>query len=436
MNEQIAKFNRRKQKASELNAAKREGNQTMADETKPVANWNEQLKTNELYQLAEKAGIDVSMFKASSEDGYKTILETIQQNLKQLPESELARLSPEERESLQNLNENTPNEVDEQTPVQNNSEEIEDAASLPADEDEKDKEEATKPNETQEEQTPFNEETMERGTLEVGAAEEAPSQERDWIEEKRKFWKEYAESIENTFENAPEKDEETKTFSCALVKDDQRGEVKYVSPNAVQIDKESHLEMYQGLVKDALKNNLSITFGASLDDKQKALLLAAVLMNKEKCQDGNYLAMVNQPQIDFNAEYFKNLPADVQKVLKEYNNDLHMKQKQAEIADRLAAAKEKVHGAKDKDERYSARQEQLSALKEQVAGDPTKVVSKDKEAVEKIMAARMGIINDPSVKDASGNQITGNETYTKKKNEQNPALYAYLKDKYQSGQNK
>lgn len=139
-----------------------------------------------------------------------------------------------------------------------------------------------------------------------------------WIEEKRKFWKEYAESVENTFENDAQKDIESKSFQCSLTKDKDHGEITYTSPTNVQISKDSHLVTYQGLVKDALKNNLTITFGQSLDDKQKAMLLAACLMEQGTYGNGNKVAMVNPPKIDMNAEYMKDIPEDAKKVLEGY----------------------------------------------------------------------------------------------------------------------
>ncbi len=156
-----------------------------------------------------------------------------------------------------------------------------------------------------------------RATLTVDNITEDPSPELDWIKTKREFWNEYAKSIDNEFKNDSQKDTESRTFSCTLSKDGKQGEVKYTALDKVQISKESHLEMYSGLVKDAVKNNLSITFGSSLDDKQKAMLLVACLM-EGKYQDGSELAIINPPTIDMNAEYINELPDDVKKILDDY----------------------------------------------------------------------------------------------------------------------
>ncbi len=159
--------------------------------------------------------------------------------------------------------------------------------------------------------------TGQRPTLEV-ATEQESSNEIDWIKEKREFWEKYSQEIGYKFENDPEKDTESKTFSCGLTKDDKVGKIQYTAPDKVNVSKDSPLEMYQGVVKDAVKNGLSITFGNSLDEKQKAFLLAACLMNSEKYSDGKPLEVANSPKIDMNAEYIKELPEEAQKKLKEY----------------------------------------------------------------------------------------------------------------------
>ena len=237
-----------------------------------------------------------------------------------------------------------------------------------------------------------------RQTLEVGADEKTPSPELEWIEEKRKFWKAYAQSVENNFENDPAKDTESKTFCCALSKDDKKGEIKYTAPDKVQISKEAHLEMYSGLVKDAVKNGLSITFGNSLDDKQKAMRLAACLMNKEKYADGTELAMVNPPKIDVNAEYFKQLPQDVQKTLSDYAKNEQEKNQQKEIDQKLATVRSKLkdNEAKERNEesineRYAIRQEQSDIIRENMTPEQKIAHQQKEEDREKILAMRLGI---------------------------------------------
>ncbi len=250
-----------------------------------------------------------------------------------------------------------------------------------------------------------------RPTIEVVSEEEEkpePELENDWIEEKRKFWAKYAEEIGNKFENDPAKDAESKTFSCALTQDDKKGEVKYIAPDKAQISKDSHLEMYSGLVKDAVKNNLSITFGNSLDDKQKAMLLAACLLNKEKYADGKELAMVNPPKIDLDAEYFKQLPQDVQDILK---NHEAQKAEQEEIKNRLAKVKDKLNKNSEKardaesvNERYEIRKEQIGLMRQGMTPEQVSARQEKEEEREKIMAARLGITGEYKTKNTKGEE--------------------------------
>lgn len=194
-----------------------------------------------------------------------------------------------------------------------------------------------------------------------------------WIEEKRKFWKEYAESVENTFENDAKKDIESKSFQCSLTKDKDHGEIIYTSPTNAQISKDSHLVMYQGLVKDALKNNLTITFGQSLDDKQKAMLLAACLMEQGTYGNGNKVAMVNPPKIDMNAEYIKELPESVQKTLGDYVAKQQLEAKQQEAQQKISELKKRLKEndtmeGKTPEEQKNIMKERREIRKEQLAG--------------------------------------------------------------------
>ena len=66
--------------------------------------------------------------------------------------------------------------------------------------------------------------------------------------------------------------------------------------------------------KDAATHNWSITFGETLDDKQKALLLAAILIHQN--EENKTVSMVNAPAIDLNADYFKDLPKEAQDALR------------------------------------------------------------------------------------------------------------------------
>lgn len=166
-----------------------------------------------------------------------------------------------------------------------------------------------------------------RGTTEVNS-EEKP----DWLKEKEQFWKTYAE--ENKF-GVQTEIKDGKLNAKLSNRDKSFGSITYTSAEKVTISSNATIELYQGLVKDAMKNELSVTFGDSLDDKQKAMLMAACLMNKDKYKNGEDLEMVNAPKIDVNAEYFKELPEEVQKTLSDYA-------KKQEAAEKTNKAKNNV----------------------------------------------------------------------------------------------
>ena len=232
-----------------------------------------------------------------------------------------------------------------------------------------------------------------------------------WIEEKRKFWKEYAESVENTFENDAKKDIESKSFQCSLTKDKDHGEITYTSPTNVQISKDSHLVMYQGLVKDALKNNLTITFGQSLDDKQKAMLLAACLMEQGTYGNGNKVAMVNPPKIDM-----KDMPEDAKKVLEGYAKQQEIEAKQQAARQKLEELKKRkkendAAEGKTPEEQQALMKERRQILKEQYGAikeslTPKQAADREQKEIdrEKIMAARLGITGAYTTKNAKGEE--------------------------------
>ncbi len=148
-------------------------------------------------------------------------------------------------------------------------------------------------------------------TAQEETAEEAKNEE-SWMEKKRKFWEEYA--LKNNLTPTHNIGEEN--YECELKDNEQKskGVIHYESEHNAQISKDAGLVMYQGLVQDAATNGLSITFGDSLDDKQKALLLAATLIHGN--ENGKKIEVIGAPTIDLNADYFKELPKEAQDVLK------------------------------------------------------------------------------------------------------------------------
>lgn len=249
-------------------------------------------------------------------------------------------------------------------------------------------------------------------------------QEPDWIKEKREFWQKYAQDNKYSMGNDIAKDTQEKSFTGTLSKDGQKlGEIKYTSQTAATISKDSSIELYQGLVKDAMSNELSVTFGDSLDDKQKTMLFAACLMNKDKYKDGTELAMVNPPKIDMNAEYFKELPDNVKTVLTEH----------------VKAAEQKETGAKDQGN-AKISPDTLKALREKVAkriatgqGADGKPVSDKATAAEKIFAARMGLSQQMTYTSSKENKevtVTKDEEFRKRVQKNSPEVFAAMQKKY------
>lgn len=201
-----------------------------------------------------------------------------------------------------------------------------------------------------------------KNSMHVASSEGAPetfiveSKDPDWKELKRKFWEEYAKKygLNVTHDINIEED----TYTCSLTKKDEKedkekplGSINYTSEFNAQVSKDADLVMYQGLVQDAAANGLSITFGESLDDKQKALLLAATLIHGN--ESGKKIEVIGAPTIDLNAPYFKELPKEAQEVLKV----------EKERLDTLSRIKEK-QGAQQEQKNNSVSQEVPEATKQ------------------------------------------------------------------------
>ena len=400
---QTAKKKRRRPqpKKTENKNNEPKGVKKMAETT----NWNDELKNDETYKLAEKLGIDMTSFTADSEDAKKAQLEEIKKQIKELETAG-----------------NPPNG-------------------------------GKKNDESQ------------RGTLEVnGEDKETPTPVNgDWIKQKREFYEKFAHDQNLELKNDPAKDNEEKSFTFSLEKDGKSlGEMKYINPNSVQISKDSEIQMYQGLVKDALENDLALSFGKSLDEKQQAMLLAAVLMSEKKTYaNGDGIELKNPPQIDVNAEYFKTLPQDVQTVLKDHV----AKQAQQDVLNKEAEEKaRKEQEAKAKQEALQKKLQSMRAKVEQRAqalGKETKELTGDeyrdayREALhegltdeqkqarqeklndrEKILAARLGLIPEHTTKDKDGKPvtITKDQKTADLIQQVNPKRFQELQDKY-SGRN-
>lgn len=381
-------------------------------------NWNDELKGDDTYKLAEKLGIDLSSFSADSEDSKRAQLDEIKKKIK---EAENFPEGTNPTAAEQKLFDDIKNE-DKKAPKNNKK----------------------------------------RETLEVGGEEQPAPENKNWIQEKREFYAKYAQEADVVFKNDEQKDTEEKSFTFSFEKNGKTlGEMKYTSPNSVQISKESDLVMYQGLVQDALKNDLSISFGASLDNKQKALLLAAVLMSDKKTYaNGDGIELKNAPQIDMNAEYFKSLPENVQAVLKDHV-EKQAQQKQAEEQAQKAAEEQTPKAAEEqapnaaalqkikdlrakiqakataegKDIKDLTTQEYRDAMLEGLPEEQKKAHNDKMADREKILAARLGIIPEHTTVGKDGKRkVIKEDAKTKELIEKvNPQRFQELQNKYGGG---
>lgn len=225
-----------------------------------------------------------------------------------------------------------------------------------------------KPEELQDEYKNIKEESRETLTVEDKKETPEPTPELSWVEAKIKFWKEYAEANALTADFTPPEEDKSPVYCKLLNGDKQEGVVSYNSPNDVQIAKESGLKIYQGLVKDAVENELSITFGKSLDNRQKLMLYAAVLTSDAKYKSGEKAQAVNPPHLSqklMESDAYAQLPDDVKKILEpEFKKqivqdkleDVRGKLKQDEKDNKLSA-----------EERYKLRQEQVALMEAQLS---------------------------------------------------------------------
>ncbi len=281
-------------------------------------------------------------------------------------------------------------------------------------------------------------ETKRDGKLKVGAIPE-PSPEYEWIKEKRQFWKkEFSPTVSHLYEEENEDDLTKTSLKFNLSKDGvSQGEIVYHSKTSCAVSKDSKLVMYEGLVADALKNNLSLTFGKSLDETQKLMLLAAALKNDKTYKNGDKLELVGAPKIDaktLESEAFQAMDPEAQKIIKAEIDKQIQAQKAKEIQEKLQSVMARLqddnkNNTLSKEERYELRKEQLNLMKQAFNADPNKEISEEQKAADIINAKRMGIIKN-DVTTQNGTAIQESKTYTERKNAQNPYYQAYLKARY------
>lgn len=363
----LAKEQEKKQKGKKDNVSKpkkdnlsktpkKTGENKMTDTT----DFNAKLKGEALYKLAEalpEPKINLGEYTATDEASYKEALAKLKDVVKKRTQDEKQR--------------------------------AEDMKAL------KDKDELKKEYETiEKEGKPAPEATRETVNVHGTTENEEPTPEKSWVAEKKAFWAQYA--TENTLASdftVPEGDESP--FYCKLSKDEKEvGSISYSSPKDVKISKDSGLKLYQGLVKDAVQNELSITFGNSLGEHQQLMLYAAVLLSDDKYKSGDKVQVVNPPALSvdkINAD--KSLPEEAKNAL-------------------LAEIKRREE---EKRKEVAAHIEQLRKIVEarKAKMTPEEQAERDAKQLErdKIMAARLGITGKydttygHDIKDEKGNVI-------------------------------
>ena len=284
---QAEKWEARRKKTEEL----KKQNKNFGGGKKPavVNEWDEKLKASDEYKKALLLGVNMDGFSADSQEKFDEQIELLKKKIEEIEQSS----EQQEEKSEQEQQEKQPEQQEEKAEQEQQEEKLQ--------EDEK-------------------KETLKVENVEKTDEKEPVSDDLAWINDKRAFYNEFANQQGVTFKNDAQKDLSERSFTFSLEKNGKSlGEVKYTSPNAVKISNDSDLIMYQGLVKDALNSNLKLSFGKSLNDTQKAMLMAAVLLNEQKTYaDGSGIVLENVPTIDTKAEYFKKLPQEAQTVLTAY----------------------------------------------------------------------------------------------------------------------
>lgn len=329
-------------------------------------NYQEELEKQELYKLAATLGMDLK-YTPKDKDELEKALSEIKDAIKKRQQDEKQKL--EDEQALKD-------KPDLQKEYQNIEKEGKPAAEA------------------------------ERETLNVEdkKVEEAKEAELSWVDAKKKFWAEFAvaNALAANFAN-PEEDKSP--VYCKLSKDDkQEGIVSYTSPNNAQISKDSGFKLYQGLVKDAIENELSITIGKSLDETQQLMLYAAVLATDLKYKSGEKPQVIgNLPVLSadlINSDTFKNLPDEAKNVLLAEAKRLEVEEKLKSIRGKLK--QDIKDNTLSTDQRYALRQEELGLMHEQLSPEKAAERKAKEEERDKIMAARLGIIPEYRTKTLNG----------------------------------
>ena len=136
-----------------------------------------------------------------------------------------------------------------------------------------------------------------------------------WIEEKRKFWKEYAADTAHEYKEKNTESNSEPTFECSFAKgDESKGSVKYTSRDRVEISRDSKLVMYLGVIKDVVQSGNTLTLGETLSQTQKLMFYAAALSSTERYEDGSKIQVMNPPALTpevLKSKEFEALDSDV-----------------------------------------------------------------------------------------------------------------------------
>ena len=398
-----------------------EEKQEEKQEQTPV-DYQEQLQKSEFYKLAGAYGIDLSGYKADSEDAVKAALDEIKKATKEIILKEVITDKDGKTVGL-------------------NTEGLKEAQKDLSDEEKKALQEA------------FNElikpEEKNKGEFVVEQAEaggkEDENQDLEWVKKKKEIWKNFAKDVSKEVE---EKEAVAPVQYSAGLKDVQ-GRVDYTSEKNAAITKDADFLLYQGLVRDAAKSNLNIKIGDTLTGAQKLMLYAAVLSSSETYPNGEKLSLIGAPQIDPQSPDYQSLPDDVKKILaeelkkqqgqkkeeKKEEKPNEAETKKQEIEKKLSALKDKLQkGNISADERYTLRQEQLSLLKENLPSEELAQRKAKELERDKIMAARLGITGEYHTKKKDGTEriVTKDETLIKDKNRVSDEVRKALAEKSKS----
>ncbi len=311
--------------------------------TQETGNYQEQLLKSEYYKLADAYHIDLSGYKADSQESLDKVLEEIKAKTRELVCKPAF--------SLKDENGQDKTDKDGQPLMQGfDRSGLDDLLKKAESEEEKKKlEEAFK-----EITKPVKREDMTLEDADKGDQKDE-NQDLEWVAKKREIWKNFAKDVSKDVEEK----EAVAPVQYSVGLKEVQGRVDYTSEKNAAITQDADFLLYKGLVRDAAKSNLNIKIGDTLTGAQKLMLYAAVLSSSETYPNGDKLSLIGAPQIDPQSPDYQSLPDDVKKILeKELKRQQEERQGQGQEQEQEQQQEQKPNEATEK-EKIAAMAESL-----------------------------------------------------------------------------